>query len=46
MDVSVELFFDDDEGTKKTYMTGIRKRIRNSCNPLELPDTEYVKFFN
>lgn len=41
MDINPELFFDDDDDSRKnTHMARIRKRIRDSSNPLELPNAE------
>lgn len=47
MDINVDLYFDDayNEDNKKTHMSRIRKRIRDSSNPLELPNTAYVHMY-
>ncbi|XP_067628904.1 putative nuclease HARBI1 [Eurosta solidaginis] len=45
MDISIELFYDDESIGEKIDMQRIRKHLRDHSNPLELPSTKFVSYF-
>ncbi|XP_036346014.1 putative nuclease HARBI1 [Rhagoletis pomonella] len=45
MDISVDLFYNDENFGPKTDVLRIRKRLRDHSNPLELPSTKFISYF-
>lgn len=42
MDISVEMYFSEDEEEENVQLTRIRRSLRDQTNPLVLPTAKYV----